>query len=77
MSYCLRNSEYDKKYGNLRNVLPYMVRVKQYGKHMVTLQIGCYLGCQWHNCRCLFPSFLLGCLGGCWWLSLDVSKELL
>ena len=49
-----RNSEYDKKYGTLRNVLPYTVHIKQYSKHMVTPQIGCHLGCQemfyhiWH-----------------------------
>jgi len=39
-----RNSEYDKKYGTLRNVLPYTVHIKQYSKHMVTPQIGCCLG---------------------------------
>ena len=44
MSYCFGNSEYDKKYGTLRNVIPYTVRVKQYGKHMTTPQIGCRLG---------------------------------
>ena len=45
MSYCFGNSEYDKKYGTLRNVIPYTARVKQYGKHMTTPQIGCRLGC--------------------------------
>ena len=39
-----RNSEYEKTYGTLRNVLPYTVHIKQYSKHMVTPQIGCCLG---------------------------------
>ena len=38
MSYCFRNFEYDKKYGILGNVILYMARVKQYGKHMITLK---------------------------------------
>ena len=45
MPYYFRNSEYDKTYGTLRNVLPNMARVKQYDKHMVTPKIGCSLGC--------------------------------
>jgi hypothetical protein len=44
MPYYFRNSEYDKTYGTLRNVLPNMARVKQYDKHMVTPKIGCRLG---------------------------------
>ena len=48
MPYCFRNSEYDKIYGTLRNILPNTARVKQYDKHMVAPKIGCRLGCQWH-----------------------------
>ena len=44
MPYCFRNSEYDKIYGTLRNILPNMVCVKQYDKHMITPKIGCRLG---------------------------------
>jgi hypothetical protein len=44
MPYYFRNSEYDKIYGILRNILPNMARVKQYDKHMVTPKIGCRLG---------------------------------
>lgn len=55
MSYCLRNSEYDKKYGALRNILLYTVHVKQYSKHMVTPQISCHLGCSHISFHDLIP----------------------
>jgi len=71
MPYCFRNSECDKKYGALRNVIPYMAHVKKYGKHMVTPQIGCSLTnhiSQWQQQQILslhlsvwFP-FLHSCL---------------
>ena len=53
MSYCFGNSEYDKRNGTLRNVIPYMARVKQYGKHvhMTTPQIGCRLVLERHVTR--------------------------
>jgi len=44
MPYYFRNSEYGKTYGALRNVLPNMVHVKQYDKHMATPKIGCPVG---------------------------------